>query len=65
MNAPLDIVIYLYILIGARFSENLNPATQDRYIKAYCPYTTSHVITNKEMYDVNKLIEEAFINNPD
>lgn len=27
----------------------------------YNQYTTEHIITNKEFYDVNKLIEQIFI----
>jgi hypothetical protein len=54
MFSPIDITAYLSILL---VSYDIHKPS----IISYNSYTTTHIITNSDMYDVNKIIEKAFM----
>jgi|688.fasta_scaffold32642_10 hypothetical protein len=51
----------LYIIIMSKSIHNFD-INYTKKSEQYKPYTTSYLITNSNVYDINKTIEKAFIN---
>lgn len=58
MVTPIDPMLYFYLFAAIRLVEN-PVEKQSSYI--YRPHTTSYVISNKDMYDVDQIVRDAFI----
>lgn len=58
MMNPIDPMLFFYLMAGLRLMEN-PVEKQSNYI--YRPYTTSYVISNEDMYDVDQIVRDAFI----
>lgn len=58
MMSPIDPMLFFYFMAGIRLMEN-PVEKQSNYI--YRPYTTSYVISNEDMYDVDQIVRDAFI----
>jgi hypothetical protein len=59
MFSPIDPMLYFYLLIGQKY---ISAISNKEIIveKPYRAYTTSMVISNKDMYDIEKILETAF-----
>lgn len=53
---PADPMLYFYLLLGQQYVTN-----DIEYMKPYKPHTTSVMISNKDMYDVKKLMDDILI----
>lgn len=58
MMSPIDPMLFFYFMAGIRLMEN-PVEKQSNYI--YRPHTTSYVISNEDMYDVDQIVRDAFI----
>lgn len=58
MTSPIDPMLLFYLFAAIRLMEN-PVEKQSSYI--YRPHTTSYVISNKDMYDVDQIVRDAFI----
>lgn len=56
MFIPADPMLYFYLLLGQQYVTN-----DIQSAKPYQPYTTNIVMSNKDMYDVNKVIEQVLL----
>jgi len=55
---PIDSMLYFYLMVGMRLMESPVEIKHSQIIK---PYTTSHIITNNDMYNVNDICEQILI----
>lgn len=58
MMIPIDSMLYFYLMVGMRLMESPIEIRHSQIIK---PYTTSHIITNSDMYDIDQIVRDAFI----
>lgn len=58
MMSPIDPMLFFYFMAGLRLMESPIEKQSD-YI--YKPHTTSYVISNEDMYDVDQIVRDAFI----
>jgi len=57
MTNTIDATIYFYILFGSCSS---GPIDTKMVEKPYKGYTTNHVMTNDDMYNIDQILETAF-----
>lgn len=57
MFLPADAMLYFYLLVGQRMMSDDNTT-----MKPYKPHTTSVVISNRDMYNLNEIIDMTFDN---
>ncbi len=55
MIQPIDIFLYIYLLTNERVMNNFEIPEPPRVSVGYCDYTTTHIITNKDMYSLDKI----------
>lgn len=58
MTSPIDPMLLFYLLAAIRLMEN---PVEKAPSYTYKPYTTSYVISNEDMYDVDQIVRDAFI----
>lgn len=61
MFKPIDAMLYFYLLAGQKYIT----MNDDQRVIPYKPYTVCNIVTNEDMYDLDKIVEEAFIKKED
>lgn len=59
MFAPCDAMLYFYLLMGMRYVD-VRDFDNKIVEKPYKSYTTNYIMTNKDMYNIDQILEEAF-----
>lgn len=57
MFVPADAMLYFYLLVGMGYVD-VNNTNNIEY--SYKPYTTHHIITNNDMYNIDEIITITF-----
>ena len=58
MITPIDPMLYFYLLAGIRLMDN---SLEKPYSYNYRSHTTSYVISNQDMYDIDQIVRDTFI----
>ena len=60
MMQGIDVFMYFYFLIDQRVMGNFEMPEPPRVSVGYCDYTTSHVISNEDMYSLDEIDDIVF-----
>lgn len=61
MVQAIDVLLYIGLLTNERIMNNFKIPEPTRVNVGYCNYTTTHVITNKDIYNVNDICEQILL----